>query len=105
MVASSGHGGQVVLTGEAQAAARGAVSDSQGGNLDAREAATPLDNYGTPAPLEPGIGDTTVPTGPISNSMVAEPFTKAANDVDAAAKGVAVGGFYMNTAGIQQRLT
>lgn len=45
-----GRGAQVVLTGEAQGAARGAVTDTLTGNEDARNAATPLENYGTPSP-------------------------------------------------------
>ena len=97
MVASSGHGGQVVLTGEAQAAARGAVSDSQGGNLDAREAATPLDNYGTPSPADPVDGGITI------DPLITPLFPIAANDAAAAAAGVPIGGFYRNTAGVQQR--
>jgi len=96
MASDSGHGAQVVLSGVAQAAARGAVSGSQEGNLDARNAVTTLDNYGTPSQPNPDGG---IDLDPLITPL----FPIAANDAAAAAAGVPVGGFYRNTAGVQQR--
>jgi hypothetical protein len=74
----------------AQGAARGAISSTLTENEAARDAATPIDHQGTPAPaaevIEPSM----------------HPY--AANDVAAAAIGVEIGHYYRNTAGLQQRM-
>jgi hypothetical protein len=98
-----GRGAQVSLNGISQGAARGAIASSQIENEIARNDATPIDNLGTPAPADVAPSEDPFPGGTVPNSLVAEPFIKAANDVDAGAKGVPIGGFYMNTAGVQQR--
>jgi hypothetical protein len=48
-MAEIGQGAQVTLTGDAQGAARGAVSSTMDGNVAARVAATPVNHQGTPA--------------------------------------------------------
>lgn len=92
-----GRGAQVTLTGASQGAARGAISPTLTGNTDARNAATPLVNQGTPAPAEEGLGEA------LPANIVLEMLPYAPNDAVAAEAGVPMGGFYRNTAGLQQR--
>lgn len=91
-----GRGAQVTLTGLAQGAARGAVAGTTEDNTAVRILATPVNHQGTPAPAEEAPG--TVP-----GNIVLEMLPYAPNDAGAAAEGVPMGGFYRNTAGLQQR--
>lgn len=92
-----GRGAQVTLTGVAQGAARGAVAGTTEDNTAARIQATPLNHQGTPAPVEEGLA------GTVPANIVLEMLPYAPNDAGAAEAGVPMGGFYRNTAGLQQR--
>lgn len=92
-----GRGAQVTLTGPSQGAARGAVAGTLDENVAARIVATPINHQGTPAPAAEGLA-VTVPA-----NIVLEMLPYAPNDAGAADAGVPMGGFYRNTAGLQQR--
>lgn len=92
-----GRGAQVTLTGPSQGAARGAVGGTMEDNTAARIQATPVIHQGTPAPAAEA------PASTVPANIVLEMLPYAPNDAGAAEAGVPMGGFYRNTAGLQQR--